>query len=89
MSFLCIVITDKYDQMQGSSSGQIVLEMNLIEAGLIKLLKKNRINDSAEDFTEKKSDSMASKKGLIWVGEERKEVMVRQTGNSAKDVWSR
>ena len=47
----------------------------------------NRVSDSPEDLTEKKTDSIVSKRGLIWAGKERKKVMVGQTGNSAKEKF--
>lgn len=59
--------------------------LNPIEAGLVKFLNMN--SDSPEDLTEKKTDSIISKKGLIWVGKERKKVIVGQTGNSAKEKF--
>lgn len=49
----------------------------------MKFLNMKRINDSPQELTEKQTDSMVSKGGLIWVGRERK----RQTGNSAKEEF--
>jgi len=59
--------------------------LNFVEAGGMKFLNMNRVSDSPEDLPEKKTDSMTSKRGLIWVGKKRKKVMVGQTGNSAKE----
>lgn len=65
----------------------MVLGLNPTEAELMKFSNVNRVSDSPEDLTEKKTDSMVSKGRLIWIGKEGKKVMVGQTGNSAKQKF--
>lgn len=80
---LCIVVTDKCDQMQGLVSEKMT-------PGLSPVDRANEVFEQSwvtHQGTGLRTNSKSGKRGLIWVEEEKKELIVEQTRNSAKESF--